>query len=366
LSSGKSKRYETLASISRVSEKELASFVRRHCQRMANCQDVWAPKALSYFTATFSLILCLLIAFGNLSIIIAVIVDPLKKLRSPFIYFLINLAVSDLVVGLITMPAAFEVHTDEASGYSRQYKVYLLHMSYFISATASVLSLAALSIDRFGAIRWPIEYRSRFSLSRCVAISVFIWIFSGLISLVYLKVGVIKHLMVFVHVSAVITLILLAVTYWLAYREIRQQSKELRAFDQGDDHAGRAKGDDQAGREETEEELRRVRTEKKVTRAFLYILGLFIACYVPAIIMIYILQFCDDCSCVLRHILRDSQFLLVSANSAMNPFVCTIRLGNFRRSIVEMLKCKITFKRKSPEAITMQLGSDNKAASSDY
>ena len=323
---------------------------------MANCQDVWAPKALSYFTATFSLILCLFIATGNLSIVIAVIVDPLKTLRSPFIYFLVNLAGSDLVVGLITMPASFEVHTDEASGYSRQHKVYLLHMSYFISSTASVLSLGALSVDRFVSIRWPIEYRSRISLSRCVVISVFIWVFSGLISLVYLKVGVINHLMVFVHVSAVITLILLAVTYWLVYRELRQQSKELRRFGNGGDQAGRAN---------TEQELRRVRTEKKVTRAFLYILGLFIACYVPAIIMIYILQFCDECSCVLRHILRDSQFLLVSANSAMNPFVCTIRLGPFRRSIVELLKCKRIFKRKSSEAITMQRGCENKAASSD-
>ena len=323
---------------------------------MANCfPDVWAPKALSYFSAIVSLILCLFIAFGNLSIVTAVIVDPLKKLRSPFSFFLVNLAVSDLVVGLITMPVSFEVHLDEVSGYIPEYKVYLLHMSYFISSTASVLSLGALSVDRFVSIRWPIKYRSRLSLRRCVVISVFIWVFSGLISLVYLKVGYINHLMVFVHLSAVITLILLAATYWQVYLAFRRQSNHLRSFE---NEIG-----NEANQAERDRELSRVKTEKKVTRAFLYILGLFIACYLPAIVMIYILQFCNECSCVLRHSLRDLQFLLVSANSAMNPFVCTIRLGVFRKSIAKLLKCIIIFKRKNLVVTDSQSGTGNSAIS---
>ena len=304
---------------------------------MTNCfPDVWAPKPLSHFSAISSLLLCLVITCGNSLIVLAVVVDPLKKLRNPFSYFLINLAVSDLLVGLVTMPVSYTAHMDEAAGYIPQYKVYLLHLTYFISATASVLSLGALSVDRFVAIRWPIAYRGRLSLRRCAVMSMFIWVFSGLISLVYLKVGYINHLMVFVHLSAVITLVLMVVTYLQVYRAFRQQSTELRRFDNQTKDLGKEKR--QPG---NEVEFRRVRTEKKVTRAFLYILGLFIACYVPAIVMIYILQFCDKCSCGLRHTLRDLQFILVSANSAMNPFVCTIRLGLFRRSIASLLTCKV-------------------------
>ena len=220
------------------------------------------------------------------------------------------------------------------------------------------LSLGALSVDRFVAIKWPIAYRGHLSLRRCAFISLFIWVFSGLISLVYLEVGYINHLMVFVHLSVVITLVLLTVTYLQVYRAFRQQSTELRRFDNQTNEL-----DKENQRPDNELERRRVRTEKKVTRAFLYILGLFIACYVPAIVMIYILQFCDKCSCELRHTFRDLQFILVSANSAMNPFVCTIRLGLFRRSIAALFTCKL-MKGRNFVASDSQKGTDNPTTSS--
>lgn len=304
---------------------------------MAACfPDVWAPTALSHFTAISSAVLSVVITISNALIILAVIVDPLKRLRNPFSYFLVNLTVCDFLVGVVSMPISYAIHMDEASGHIPPYKITLLHTSFFISSTASVLSLGALSVDRFVAIRWPIAYRTRLSLRRCALLSVAIWVFSSLISLLYLEVGYINHLMVFAHLAVVITLVLLVVTYWEVYRSFRRMSNELRQFR---DTPGCASNDSsQAGRDL---ELRRVRTEKKVTRAFLYILGLFIACYVPAIIMIYILQFCGKCSCDLRHTLRDLQFILVSLNSAMNPFVCTIRLGLFRRSIFALISCKL-------------------------
>ncbi|XP_065066431.1 adenosine receptor A2a-like [Rhopilema esculentum] len=302
---------------------------------MVDCfPDTWAPKSLSHFTAAASLVLCIIITTGNLLIILAVIIDPLKKLRTPFSYFLINLAISDLIVGLVTMPVSYDVHSDEASGHIPKYKVTLIHVSYFVSSTASVLSLGALSVDRFVAIRWPIRYRKRLSMLRCAFMSFAIWLFSGAVSMVYLKIGYINHLMVFVHLSVLLTFILLVVTYREVYKAFRRQANELRAFQ----NPGNIQNTTSQVIDQTE--FRRVRTEKKVTRAFLYILGLFICCYLPAIVMIYILQFCETCSCDLRHILRDLQFILVSVNSAMNPFVCTIRLGPFRRSIIAVILCK--------------------------
>ena len=270
-----------------------------------------------------SLVFCIVILSGNLLIIIAVIVDPLKKLRTPFSYFLVNLAVSDLVVGAVTMPVSYVVHQDEVTLFIPNYKVKLLHISYFIAATGSVLSLGALSLDRYVAIRWPIRYRRRLSMLRCFAISIVIWLFSGSVSLIYLKTGYIDFLMVFAHISVVTTLVLLVVTYRQVYKAFRTQANELRALQRTTPNP-------------QNEDWRKARNEKKVTRAFLYILGLFVCCYVPAIVMIYILQFCTQCSCDARHVLRDAQFLLVSVNSAMNPFVCTIRLGPFRRSIIAL------------------------------
>ena len=228
------------------------------------------------------------------------------------------------------MPVSYAVHMDETNGFIPPYKVTMIHVSYFVSATASVLSLAALSVDRFVAIKWPFHYRRNLSVRRCLLISLGVWIFSGAVSMIYLQAGYIVHLMVFVHLSVIVTFVLLVVTHREVYKAIRQQSNELRDFQRPANN----QPNNEDPRTMNEMEYRRMRTEKKVTRAFLYILGLFVCCYVPAIIMIYILQFCEKCSCNLRHVMRDLQFILVSANSAMNPFVCTIRLGPFRRSII--------------------------------
>lgn len=46
-------------------------------------------------------------------IVIAVVKDPLKKLRSPFNYFVANLAVADLIVGIVSMPIGIYNHTLE-------------------------------------------------------------------------------------------------------------------------------------------------------------------------------------------------------------------------------------------------------------
>ena len=46
-------------------------------------------------------------------IIVAVAVNPLKKLRSPFNYFVVNLAAADLIVGMISMPFGLYNHSQE-------------------------------------------------------------------------------------------------------------------------------------------------------------------------------------------------------------------------------------------------------------
>lgn len=305
--------------------------------KMSCFPDVWAPISLSYFTATASLLLSILIFLGNSLIILAVVIDPWHKLRTPFSYFLVNLAVSDLVVGSIALPTAFVAHLSEAKGHVPEYQVKLIHLTYFISTTASVLSLAALCLDRYVAIRWPIRYRKSLRLSRCLVISALIWIFSASITMLYLKVGYIDYLMVFVHASIIITFAILVLTYRQVYKILRCQSVAMR--DAQNDNAV-----------QNNEALRKIKTEKKVTRAFLYILGLFICSYAPAILMIYILQFCTQCNCTLRHVFRDLQFVFVSANSAMNPFVCGIRLEAFRKSIKSIILCH---KKKSKYEITM-------------
>ena len=80
---------------------------------ITDCSNVYPPNYLSRLSAVFAAVFCLVITVANLLVIYVLVRDPLKKLRSPFNYFVVNLAVADSVVGAITMPIGVYLHSWE-------------------------------------------------------------------------------------------------------------------------------------------------------------------------------------------------------------------------------------------------------------
>ena len=72
-----------------------------------HCKDVWAPFGLSITTAVIVSLLTIVTAPGNLLICIAILKDPNKELKTAFNYLLLNVAISDLIIGAITDPIMF-------------------------------------------------------------------------------------------------------------------------------------------------------------------------------------------------------------------------------------------------------------------
>ena len=126
------------------------------------CLTLGAPTELSFFTTTFSILFMILNIPGNLLVILAVVKDPYKNLRTPFNYLMANLALADLIVGTVTDPSSIYIHWKEGTNAKLlKTEVQVLHMSYFISCTASVLSLATLAVERYLAVRKPHTYRNK-------------------------------------------------------------------------------------------------------------------------------------------------------------------------------------------------------------
>ena len=171
---------------------------------MANsCADVKAPMPLSFFTGIVSLLLALVTIPGNLIVCIAVLKDPFRSLKTPFTFFVVNLAVADLVVGAVTEPLSALTHFRE--GFLLEIRLFVLpmHMSYFISSTASVLNLAALTADRFAAISYPCDCHSGVNL---VGFSL------AAVHLCF-KVGALKYAFVFANTAVALTLVIFLFTY---------------------------------------------------------------------------------------------------------------------------------------------------------
>ena len=285
-----------------------------------------APSYISFTSATISVGMCLFTIPGNLLIVLAIFIDPNKDLKSPFNHFVANLAISDLVVGFVVDPMSVAFHVSE--GVAKEYPTDLvyLHIPYFISCTASVLSLAALTVDRFLAITSPLSYRTKLNPKRAGFVAAGIWAFSLSCPFVYLVTGYLTYAFVFAHTVIIATFLIMLLTYLKIFRVFKDQVKQWDSLDQSneDNHAKR----------------QAVRWEQKVTKTFMIMLALFLACYLPSCICIYITNLCSSCSCTFIHWARDVHFLLILANSGVNPFVYAWRFENFRKAVAKLLSCR--------------------------
>ena len=296
--------------------------------KTTSCRDIWAPSYLPLLTIFITVAFCLVITVGNLSIIIAVVVNPLKKLRSPFNYFITNLALADLIVGIISMPIAIYIHVLE---YLKKISDVLTLRKFFIiilftSLTASLLCLITLTIDRNIAITFPLKYRNNLTWKKRWTASFIIWTVSFSLSFTYFKVGYIDFLMIYNNTAVVIAAITLVITYIRVYKFLRAQSQRMKELT-------RTSSD-----EAKMQEAKRTYQQKRVTRIFLWILLLFLASYIPGTIVVYILQFCKKCNCEFIHVMRDISFYLITVNSCMNPFVYAFKNKDYRHALTEIWK----------------------------
>ena len=149
-----------------------------------------------------------------------------------------------------------------------------MHLTYFISATASILSLLALVMDRYFAVVSAIKYRVYFSWRRCVLISCVIWFLSVCLPLIYLQIGFIDYLMVYSHTAVFTALAGFIITYVRQKKFLKHQRLTMSTIQRTSSAA------------EQVSENRRLNTEKKLTKAFLLTLFLFVIVYIPAVVMI--------------------------------------------------------------------------------
>ena len=79
-----------------------------------NCTEVMAPVTLSYLSAIVGTIYCPITVVGNGLVILAILLDPFNELRTQFNFFVVNLAVADLIVGMMIDPLTSWAHYMEA------------------------------------------------------------------------------------------------------------------------------------------------------------------------------------------------------------------------------------------------------------
>ena len=301
-----------------------------------SCSDVAAPSYLSIIAATADSILAVTAIVGNLLVLLAVILDPNRNLRCRFNYFVANLAAADLMMGCLGLPMSVEFHireslTDEVFQLDHP-RDHVRMIIILISCTASILSFTALTIDRFIAIKDPLGYRTRMTTKQALVVSFLIWFISSGLPFLYIYKGYMNSRFFIANLAVVATYAVLYLNYFKVLRHFNAQAANRNALYDGQGQDNWAK-------------RRALKWQTKITKTFVIMLSLFICCFFPAMIFIYIVSFCARCSCIFIHWVRDLNGILFRANSSMNPFVFAWRLKRYRAAFVKILRCGKTLQK---------------------
>ncbi|XP_078359188.1 adenosine receptor A1-like [Oculina patagonica] len=314
-----------------------------------DCSDVPPPMSVSFFTTTIAIVLFFFTVPTNFLICWAVYKERRRLLQNAFNCLVLNLAFADLVVGLIVLTISTYVHLLE--GLTNHPNLPVLpvgHVSYFICCTASTFSLTAMAIDRYIAVAYPVIYRNKISPRQSAVVSICIWFVSiCLPSAVYFQIGFIKYAFLFANTAIVATVLICFFSYFTIYRKLHaqfQMSSQL--------HSGM--GSQNAQR-------RALEHEKRLAKTFVLILVVYLICYTPSCVIIYILNFCRSCSCITIHWFRDLQYVFIWLNSSLNPFLYSWKIPSFRDAVVAHVPCKrgTGSNQVSPDVRSLELTENN-------
>lgn len=317
------------------------------------CRQATKPEFI--LNSVFLVLIMLATLFGNALVITAVYL--FHRLRRMTNFFIISLAVSDLLVALGHLPLRIDesVHNNNWCFDKTPNDVttcaYWIVMDTVFSC-ASICNLVVISIDRFLAITKPFEYQNRMTKRVGFSLIAFVWLYAmlwGVLSLVdwtrdpnstrehifvdfntrtnERKCG--KNDKVYytsaMAVAFFLPLLIVIVTYSCVFRVALTQAKAVALLDPN-------KG------------KKHILRELKATKTIAVVIGVFIVCWLPSFILMVLSLWCKQCftpfvtnkdlSLAVRIIFV---FVLPVMNSSLNPVIYTVFNQEFRMAFSRML-----------------------------
>ena len=256
---------------------------------------------------------------GNTLLLAAMLRTP--SLRSPSIMFLCSLALSDLLVGLVVQPVYI---ANELTKIDLLYKI--KNATTFAACGVSLLTMAAISVDRFLALHYHMRYPNLMTTRRAIYTSATLWLISFLFSFAIFGYKYIYFLGMAVGIA--ICLLISTVYYFRIYRIVRQHQLQIHAQQQAVESFN------------TENNQNVLRSKKSAINTFIYYIAM-IVCYTLLFISISILVISRDHWTIEWRLADTVSFM----NSSINPFLYCWRQRELRSAVVKtarQISCKQT------------------------
>ena len=185
-------------------------------------------------------------------------------------------------------------------------------------ASASLLTLAAISLYRYAALFFYLKYQQIVTTRRVCALLAFVWALAALSALTSLAWLNLWHVAVATTIS--VTLFIIFVACIKIYRRLRAQQIQPQAPDQAQQQVGNT--------------LNMARY-RRTASAMMWICMLLLTCYLPFWCMVAFRETAEFMP--LSYCLFNFSVTLVLLNSFLNPFVYCFRLPDVRREVVNQL-----------------------------
>lgn len=321
--------------------------------------------------------------FGNILVCAAFYLC--RDLRNVTNYFVVSLAVADLLVGFVCMPFWFTYLIKQWPDRERDYEFYTLWICLdIVSGTSSIMNLVAISVDRFFAITSPFNYHLKLTKTRARFCIVLLWVYSITVAGLHI-LGRGKWYAYFVaSASFFLPLPILVYSYARIFRVAHKQALKMRAENYGhelseyEDKNGETTDTDafvnakprasysmgtrnstSASRfifhkvrprltsQSSMRQMRRVlHTDLKAAKTLAIVMGAFLACWSPYIISMLITVSCPRCIPLQTNIqIAKACKWLHYSNSAVNPIIYTLLNRQFRAAFRRIL-CRFVSGRR--------------------
>ena len=318
-----------------------AYFNTTNVTQPSNCPIQSSSKAAK-IGGTFACCFILVVSLAGNSLI-AMIVYKTKTMRKPINYFIVNMAISDLLFPFVILPSnlielygGFEVFTVHLGQAFCNVRVFLIYVSSGVSLKSSVL----IAVDRFVAVVFPLR-APLVSSKLCPFVILVTWLASVALSFpVFFAFKPVEYTtnmvcewlwedtFVSYYSSALIIifcgicLVLIIILYFVIVFKLKSQ---------------RIPGEQSASAEE-----KRAKMHRNVLKMAGAIVIGFVLCWGPVSVFnflnVFVWNFTTRFSCGVTLIYLIAA-LSAQTNCAVNPFICFSFSGNYRQGLKGLLGC---------------------------
>lgn len=325
---------------------------------------------------------------GNSLVIISV--KKFEKLRGRVTnYFIVSLAFADIIVAILVMPfnASQEITGKWLFGRTM---CDIFNANDVLFSTASILHLCCISVDRYIAINYPLQYDSKMTKRCACAMILATWIASGLISYIPIHAQFYttnEHYKMLeqnpdsctFHVNKIYAVVSSSVSFWIpctimifVYFRIfitaRRQEKHIRStsfhsykYIENGNLDSLLPVSTKSGKVSERSRLKR---EHKAAKTLGVVMGAFIMCFLPFFSWYLTTTLCAE-NCPYPPLLGSILFWIGYFNSCLNPIIYAYYNLEFRAAFKRLLHMRNS-NGSCPSSFSARNGSDGENNKAKY